>query len=236
MYICLLLSLLQLLEQNFSFDWAVCFIRYFYRLFSGPEPLSTFEKDRAWHVPEELNIVEMKVHYFLNFQSNYCLFNFCNQRIMHYYSIFWIIYFVIMQKACSVLTGHHDFSSFRASGCQVFLLSLTFILKIWLFPWDILESCNVFGWWTRTVNKFGNFNNLVGFDDFSKCRKEHGFFNCIAKTSFELIHAQNYFTFLVLCKYGSTEALNQLYWGYLDLDLNKMFGSSDLNFVLQIQI
>ncbi|KAL2325949.1 hypothetical protein Fmac_025007 [Flemingia macrophylla] len=26
---------------------------YFYRLLSGPEPLSTFEKDRAWHVPEE---------------------------------------------------------------------------------------------------------------------------------------------------------------------------------------
>ncbi|KAJ8625295.1 hypothetical protein MRB53_033825 [Persea americana] len=54
---------------------------YFYRLFSGPEPLSTFEKDRAWRIPEELDVLAM-------------------------------------QKACSVLVGCHDFSSFRATGCQ----------------------------------------------------------------------------------------------------------------------
>ncbi|XP_077231831.1 pseudouridine synthase family protein [Tasmannia lanceolata] len=54
---------------------------YFYRLLSGPEPLSTFEKERAWHVPEELDILAM-------------------------------------QKACGVLVGCHDFSSFRAAGCQ----------------------------------------------------------------------------------------------------------------------
>ncbi|KAF9591502.1 hypothetical protein IFM89_004556 [Coptis chinensis] len=54
---------------------------YFYRLLSGPEPLSTFEKDRAWHVPEDLD-------------------------------------FLAMQKACRVLIGCHDFSSFRAAGCQ----------------------------------------------------------------------------------------------------------------------
>ncbi|XP_050209841.1 uncharacterized protein LOC126660403 isoform X2 [Mercurialis annua] len=54
---------------------------YFYRLLSGPEPLSTFERDRAWHVPEDLDIVAM-------------------------------------QEACKVLVGDHDFSSFRASGCQ----------------------------------------------------------------------------------------------------------------------
>ncbi|KAK4271081.1 hypothetical protein QN277_019823 [Acacia crassicarpa] len=54
---------------------------YFYRLLSGPEPLSAFEKDRAWHVPEELNLSAM-------------------------------------QEACRVLVGHHDFSSFRAAGCQ----------------------------------------------------------------------------------------------------------------------
>lgn len=54
---------------------------YFYRLLSGPETLSTFEKDRAWHVPEELNLPAM-------------------------------------QEACKVLVGHHDFSSFRAAGCQ----------------------------------------------------------------------------------------------------------------------
>ncbi|XP_044488204.1 tRNA pseudouridine synthase A [Mangifera indica] len=54
---------------------------YFYRLLSGPEPLSIFEKDRAWHVPEELDLHAM-------------------------------------QEACKVLLGHHDFSSFRASGCQ----------------------------------------------------------------------------------------------------------------------
>lgn len=35
--------------------------RYFYRLMSGPEPLSTFEKDRAWHVPEELDLLAMEV-------------------------------------------------------------------------------------------------------------------------------------------------------------------------------
>lgn len=55
--------------------------RYFYRLLSGPEPLSIFEKDRAWHVPEELDVLAM-------------------------------------QEACKVLVGHHDFSSFRAAGCQ----------------------------------------------------------------------------------------------------------------------
>ncbi|KAL2985538.1 hypothetical protein AAZX31_12G157100 [Glycine max] len=55
---------------------------YFYRLLSGPEPLSTFEKDRAWHVPEELSLPAM-------------------------------------QEACRVLVGCHDFSSFRAAGCQV---------------------------------------------------------------------------------------------------------------------
>ncbi|XP_031380944.1 uncharacterized protein LOC116195756 isoform X2 [Punica granatum] len=54
---------------------------YFYRLLSGSEPLSTFEKDRAWHVPEVLDVCAM-------------------------------------QEACKVLVGHHDFSSFRAAGCQ----------------------------------------------------------------------------------------------------------------------
>ncbi|KAL6517772.1 hypothetical protein OROMI_033473 [Orobanche minor] len=54
---------------------------YFYRILSGKEPLSTFEKGRAWHVPEELDGLAM-------------------------------------QKACQVLVGHHDFSSFRAAGCQ----------------------------------------------------------------------------------------------------------------------
>ncbi|CAH8311409.1 unnamed protein product [Eruca vesicaria subsp. sativa] len=54
---------------------------YFYRLLSGPEPLSILEKDRAWHVPEELDLRAM-------------------------------------QEACKILVGSHDFSSFRASGCQ----------------------------------------------------------------------------------------------------------------------
>ncbi|KAL0422237.1 UNVERIFIED_CONTAM: tRNA pseudouridine synthase A [Sesamum latifolium] len=54
---------------------------YFYRLLSGKEPLSAFEKDRAWHVPEDLDLLAM-------------------------------------QKACQVLVGRHDFSSFRAAGCQ----------------------------------------------------------------------------------------------------------------------
>ncbi|GLT77317.1 hypothetical protein SLA2020_489150 [Shorea laevis] len=54
---------------------------YFYRLLSGPEPLSVIEKDRAWHVPEELDLHAM-------------------------------------QEACKILVGRHDFSSFRAAGCQ----------------------------------------------------------------------------------------------------------------------
>ncbi|KAL5226100.1 hypothetical protein ABZP36_012739 [Zizania latifolia] len=54
---------------------------YHYRLLSGSEPLSVFEKTSAWHVPENLNVQAMK-------------------------------------KACSILVGHHDFSSFRAAGCQ----------------------------------------------------------------------------------------------------------------------
>ncbi|VFQ59024.1 unnamed protein product [Cuscuta campestris] len=33
---------------------------YFYRILSGSEPLSTFEKDRAWHVPEELDLLSMQ--------------------------------------------------------------------------------------------------------------------------------------------------------------------------------
>ncbi|KAK9093391.1 hypothetical protein Syun_028302 [Stephania yunnanensis] len=36
------------------------FRRYFYRLLSGPELLSTFEKDRAWHIPKELDLVAMR--------------------------------------------------------------------------------------------------------------------------------------------------------------------------------
>ncbi|CAB4267897.1 unnamed protein product [Prunus armeniaca] len=69
---------------------------YFYRLLSGAEPLSTFEKDRAWHVPEELNLRAM-------------------------------------QEACKVLVGHHDFSSFRAAGCQVvpYLQIVAFIVGLW---------------------------------------------------------------------------------------------------------
>ncbi|XP_012066662.1 tRNA pseudouridine synthase A isoform X2 [Jatropha curcas] len=66
---------------DFHARYKACERTYFYRLLSGPEPLSTFEKDRAWHVPEELDLVAM-------------------------------------QEACKVLVGHHDFSSFRASGCQ----------------------------------------------------------------------------------------------------------------------
>ncbi|KAG2267762.1 hypothetical protein Bca4012_061719 [Brassica carinata] len=54
---------------------------YFYRLLSGSDPLSILEKDRAWHVPEELDLRAM-------------------------------------QEACRVLVGSHDFSSFRAAGCQ----------------------------------------------------------------------------------------------------------------------
>jgi tRNA pseudouridine38-40 synthase len=54
---------------------------YHYRVLCGPERPSIFEKNSAWHIPEDLNIQDMK-------------------------------------KACNILVGHHDFSSFRAIGCQ----------------------------------------------------------------------------------------------------------------------
>ncbi|XP_047321875.1 tRNA pseudouridine synthase A [Impatiens glandulifera] len=54
---------------------------YFYRLLSGPEPLSVLERNQAWHVSEELDIMAM-------------------------------------QRACKILAGCHDFSSFRAAACQ----------------------------------------------------------------------------------------------------------------------
>lgn len=42
------------------------FFRYFYRLLSGPEPVSTFEKDRAWYIPDDLNILSMQVSFIWN--------------------------------------------------------------------------------------------------------------------------------------------------------------------------
>ncbi|KAK6130099.1 hypothetical protein DH2020_036149 [Rehmannia glutinosa] len=49
---------------------------YFYRLLSGKEPLSTFDKDRAWHVPEELDLLAMQVlvgrHDFSSFRAAAC--------------------------------------------------------------------------------------------------------------------------------------------------------------------
>ncbi|KAG9456980.1 hypothetical protein H6P81_001488 [Aristolochia fimbriata] len=54
---------------------------YFYRILCGPQHMSVFEKERAWHVPEDLNVIAMK-------------------------------------RACNILVGQHDFSSFRAAGCQ----------------------------------------------------------------------------------------------------------------------
>ncbi|KAI4367397.1 hypothetical protein MLD38_023139 [Melastoma candidum] len=57
--------------------------RYFYRLLSGPEPLSTFEKDRAWHVPQDLDIFAMQKgcnilvgqHDFISFRAAGCQAN-----------------------------------------------------------------------------------------------------------------------------------------------------------------
>ncbi|XP_057813881.2 uncharacterized protein LOC131027806 isoform X1 [Cryptomeria japonica] len=86
---------------------------YYYRILSGIEPLSTFEKDRAWHVPEDLNVS-------------------------------------LMKEACKVLIGHHDFSSFRASGCQAKspIKSLTqldvFEIPAWpAFPSSTERVCRV---------------------------------------------------------------------------------------------
>ncbi|CAI0375173.1 unnamed protein product, partial [Linum tenue] len=53
---------------------------YFYRLLSGPDLLSSFEKDRAWHIPEPLNLLAMKEacnvlvghHDFSSFRASSC--------------------------------------------------------------------------------------------------------------------------------------------------------------------
>ncbi|KAL2460541.1 Pseudouridine synthase family protein [Abeliophyllum distichum] len=57
---------LQLLSEAYihpcrTCDFLACHYMYFYRLSTGKEPLSTFEKDRAWHVPEELDLLAMQV-------------------------------------------------------------------------------------------------------------------------------------------------------------------------------
>ena len=36
-----------------------------------------------------------------------------------------LLMMVFVQKACNILVGHHDFSSFRAFGCQVVFCFLT---------------------------------------------------------------------------------------------------------------
>jgi hypothetical protein len=38
-----------------------CAGRYHYRILAGTGLLSVFEKDRAWHVPEELDLADMQV-------------------------------------------------------------------------------------------------------------------------------------------------------------------------------
>ncbi|WOL14266.1 hypothetical protein Cni_G23046 [Canna indica] len=107
---------------------------YYYRLFTGPEPLSTFEKDRAWHVPDPLDILSMK-------------------------------------KACSILMGSHDFSSFRASGCQAKSpiktldeLSITEIFPSLYFPSPIerseMESTNGSLVYSKTSDHDSSANSL----------------------------------------------------------------------------
>lgn len=51
------------IESTDSFHDTHC--RYFYRLLSGSDPLSILEKDRAWHVPEELDLRSMQVRLLL---------------------------------------------------------------------------------------------------------------------------------------------------------------------------
>jgi len=83
---------------------------YHYRLLSGPESTSVFEKSSAWHISEDLDIQAMK-------------------------------------KACSILVGHHDFSSFRAAGCQANSpmrtldeLTVTEVFPFMFFPSSIERS------------------------------------------------------------------------------------------------
>jgi tRNA U38,U39,U40 pseudouridine synthase TruA len=84
-------------------------------LLSGPESTSVFEKSSAWHISEDLDIHAMKVKpvpiFYLFVDVKFCC---------------WFTDGGLVQKACSILVGHHDFSSFRAAGCQV-ILSLTIV-------------------------------------------------------------------------------------------------------------
>jgi tRNA U38,U39,U40 pseudouridine synthase TruA len=50
---------------------------------------------------------------------------------------------VLVQKACCVLAGHHDFSSFRAAGCQVLSCFLTIVQSFYCLPQlrKVYEEC-----------------------------------------------------------------------------------------------
>ena len=45
----------------------------------------------------------------------------------------------LVQKACSILVGHHDFSSFRAAGCQVILSFLTIVSTLCYLSINCME-------------------------------------------------------------------------------------------------
>ncbi|GFQ03965.1 tRNA pseudouridine synthase a [Phtheirospermum japonicum] len=130
---------------------------YFYRILSGKEPLSTFEKDRAWHVPEELDLLAM-------------------------------------QKACQVLVGRHDFSSFRAAACEAKSpirtleeLSVTEVASSPYFPSQLeREQSNHATLGTASVSVKNNFGGeaIQGFG----IRKRHRCFVITARARSFLYH------------------------------------------------
>ena len=106
-----------------SFLW-----RYHYRLLSGPESTSVFEKSSAWHISEDLDIQAMKVKpvpiFYLFVDVKFC---------------WWFTDGGLVQKACSILVGHHDFSSFRAAGCQVIISFLTIVSTLCYLSINCME-------------------------------------------------------------------------------------------------
>ncbi|KAL8239569.1 hypothetical protein R6Q59_016136 [Mikania micrantha] len=135
---------------------------YFYRLLSGPGHVSIFEKDRVWHVPEELDLPSM-------------------------------------QRACKVLVGRHDFSSFRASGCQanspIRNLDELNVIEVLLSPYfpsaSEREARNLVGGFSESTSDASTLNQNKNIEETSLAfgiRRRHRCFVVTARARSFLYH------------------------------------------------
>ncbi|KAL8209520.1 hypothetical protein R6Q57_006252 [Mikania cordata] len=135
---------------------------YFYRLLSGPGHVSIFEKDRVWHVPEELDLPSM-------------------------------------QRACKVLVGRHDFSSFRASGCQanspIRNLDDLNVIEVLLSPYfpsaSEREARNLVGGFSESNSDASTLNQNKNIEETSRAfgtRRRHRCFVVTARARSFLYH------------------------------------------------